>query len=52
MTLEGLGGIRDVLLRHPGVIVLSDELYCELNYLDGKLASLTQFSELRERYYG
>lgn len=49
MTLEDWAGIRDVLLRHPGVIVLSDELYCELNYLDGKPASLTQFSELRER---
>ena len=29
--------------------MLSDELYCELNYLDNKPASLTQFSELRER---
>ena len=49
MTLEDWAKIKDVLLRHPDVIVLSDELYCELNYLDNKPASLTQFSELRER---
>ena len=40
---------KDVLMRHPEIIVLSDELYCELNYLDGKPASLTQFAELRDR---
>ena len=49
MTLEDWAKIKDVLLRHPDIIVLSDELYCELNYLDGKPASLTQFSEIRER---
>ena len=45
MTLEDWAKIKDVLMRHPEVIVLSDELYCELNYLDGKPASLTQFAE-------
>ena len=49
MTLEDWAKIKDVILRHPDVIVLSDELYCELNYLDGKPASLTQFSEIRDR---
>lgn len=49
MTLEDWAKIKDVLLRHPDVIVLSDELYCELNYLDGKPASLTQFAELKDR---
>ena len=49
MTLEDWAKIKDVLLRHPDIIVLSDELYCELNYLDGKPASLTQFSEIRDR---
>ena len=49
MTLEDWAKIKDVLVRHPDIIVLSDELYCELNYLDGKPTSLTQFSELRER---
>jgi aminotransferase len=38
MTLEDWAKIKDVLLRHPDIIVLSDELYCELNYLDGKPA--------------
>lgn len=49
MTLEDLAKIRDVLLKHPDIIVISDELYCELNYIDGKPASLTQFSELSDR---
>ena len=49
MTLEDWAKIKDVLMRHPDIIVLSDELYCELNYLDGKPASLTQFAELRDR---
>ena len=38
MTLEDWAKIKDVL-----------KLYCELNYLDGKPASLTQFAELRDR---
>lgn len=49
MTLEDWAKIKDVLMKHPDVIVLSDELYCELNYLDGKPASLAQFAELRDR---
>ena len=49
MTLEDWAKIKDVLMRHPDIIVLSDELYCELNYLDGKPSSLTQFAELRDR---
>ena len=49
MTLEDWAKIKDVLMKHPDIIVLSDELYCELNYLDGKPASLAQFAELRDR---
>ena len=49
MTLEDWAKIKDVLMKHPDVIVISDELYCELNYLDGKPASLTQFAELKDR---
>ncbi|MCR4689187.1 MAG: aminotransferase class I/II-fold pyridoxal phosphate-dependent enzyme [Saccharofermentans sp.] len=49
MTLEDYAKIRDVLLKYPDIVVLSDELYCELNYLDSRPASLTQFSELRDR---
>lgn len=49
MTYEDLRKIKDVLLKYPDIIVISDELYCELNYLDGKPASLIQFEELRDR---
>jgi len=49
MTLEDLAKIRDVLLKHPDIIVISDELYCELNYIDGRPSSLIQFSELADR---
>ena len=49
MTLEDLAKIKDVLLKHPDIIVLSDELYGELNYIDGKPVSLAQFSEIADR---
>ena len=49
MTLEDWAKIKDVLMKHPDIIVISDELYCELNYLDGKPASLAQFAELKGR---
>lgn len=49
MTMEDLKGIRDVLQRHPDIIVVSDELYCELNYIDDKPSSLIKFEELRDR---
>ncbi|HPG64421.1 MAG TPA: aminotransferase class I/II-fold pyridoxal phosphate-dependent enzyme [Saccharofermentans sp.] len=49
MTMEELSRIKDVLLKHPNVIVLSDELYCELNYDSSKPASLVCFEELKER---
>jgi len=49
MTHEDLCAIRDVLVKHPDIMVISDELYCELNYLSDKPASLIQFPELRDR---
>ena len=49
MTYEDLRKIKDVLLKYPDIIVISDELYCELNYLDSKPASLVQFEEIRDR---
>jgi len=49
MTMEDLKPIRDVLMRHPEIIVLSDELYCELNYVSDKPSSLIKFPELRDR---
>ena len=49
MTKKDLEPIRDVLLRHPDIIVVSDELYCELNYVEDHPSSLVQFPELRDR---
>ncbi len=49
MDMEDLKPIRDVLMRHPDIIVISDELYCELNYADDKPSSLIRFPELHDR---
>lgn len=49
MTMEDLAPIRDVLMRHPEIIVISDELYCELNYVSDELSSLARFPELKDR---
>ncbi|MCR5199993.1 MAG: aminotransferase class I/II-fold pyridoxal phosphate-dependent enzyme [Saccharofermentans sp.] len=49
MTMEDLAPIRDVLMKHPEIIVISDELYCELNYVSDELSSLARFPELQDR---
>ena len=49
MTMEDLKPIRDVLMKHPDIIVISDELYCELNYVSDEPSSLTRFPELQDR---
>ncbi|MCQ2532268.1 MAG: aminotransferase class I/II-fold pyridoxal phosphate-dependent enzyme [Saccharofermentans sp.] len=49
MTMEDLAPIRDVLMKHPEIIVISDELYCELNYISDEPSSLARFPELRDR---
>lgn len=49
MTMEELEGIKEVLLRHPDIIVISDELYCELNYISDTPSSLIKFPELKDR---
>ena len=49
MTMEDLEPIKEVLLRHPDIIVVSDELYCELNYITDAPSSLVKFPELRDR---
>ena len=49
MTYDDLKKIKDVLVKYPDITIISDELYCELNYLDSKPASLIQFPELRDR---
>lgn len=49
MTMEDLKPIRDVLMKHPDIIVISDELYCELNYVSDEPSSLAKFPELQDR---
>ena len=49
MTMDDLKDIADVLRRHPDIIVVSDELYCELNYITDEPSSLIRFDDLRDR---
>ena len=49
MTYEDLSKIKDVLVRHPDVFVVSDELYSELSYTGEKPASMANFPEMYDR---
>lgn len=49
MTKDDLRKIVDVLVKHPEIIVISDELYAELNYVEDQPSSLIQFEEIRDR---
>lgn len=43
-----LEGLKDVLVSHPEIIIISDEIYEHINYV-GKHESIAQFEELRDR---
>ena len=43
-----LKGLVDVLVKHPNVYVLADEIYEHINYV-GKHESIAQFSEIKDR---
>ncbi len=43
-----LEGLKNVLLRHERVIVISDEIYEHINYI-GSHASMAQFDDIRDR---
>lgn len=45
---EELKGLADVLAKHPGIYILSDEIYEHINYL-GKHESIAQFENVRDR---
>lgn len=45
---EELQGIVDVIAHHPGIIVLSDEIYEHINYT-GEFTSLGSFPEIADR---
>jgi aspartate aminotransferase len=46
--VDELRSLAEVLVRHPNIIVLSDEIYEHINY-SGRHESLAQFPEIRER---
>ena len=45
---EQLQALKDVLLRHPHVIVIADEIYEHINYV-GRHASMAEFDDIRDR---
>jgi aspartate aminotransferase len=45
---EELLGLKDVLVRHPQVMIIADEIYEHINYI-GTHQSIAQFAELRDR---
>ena len=45
---EELEALKDVLLRHPQVIVVADEIYEHINYV-GRHASMAEFADIRDR---
>lgn len=47
-SCEELRGLADVLLRHPEILVIADEIYEHINYV-GAHQSIAQFEELRDR---
>lgn len=47
-TYDELKGLAEVLGRHPGIIVLADEIYEHINF-GGKVHSISEFAEVRDR---
>ena len=47
-TREELKGLADVLAKYPEIIILSDEIYEHINYLD-KHVSIAEFPEVSDR---
>lgn len=47
-TKKELQGLVDVIVRHPQILVLSDEIYEHINYT-GSFTSLGSFSEIADR---
>ena len=45
---EELASLVDVFKKHPGILILSDEIYEYINYV-GKHESIAQFEEIKER---
>ena len=47
-SLKELEALKDVLLKHPQVIVIADEIYEHINYI-GQHASMASFPDIKER---
>lgn len=45
---QELEGLKEVLLRHPQVMILADEIYEHINYV-GEHASFAQFPDIKDR---
>ena len=45
---DELEALKNVLLRHPRVIVIADEIYEHINYI-GRHESMAQFDDIKER---
>ncbi|MDB5229795.1 MAG: pyridoxal phosphate-dependent aminotransferase [Chitinophagaceae bacterium] len=45
---EELAALKDVFMKHPDVIIMSDEIYEYINF-GGKHESIAQFADLKER---
>jgi aspartate aminotransferase len=45
---EELGGLAEVLARHPQITIISDEIYEHINYV-GRHESIAQFESVRDR---
>jgi aspartate aminotransferase len=45
---EELKGLADVFVKHPDIVIISDEIYEYINYI-GKHESIAQFTELKDR---
>lgn len=48
-TRDELAALADVIARHPGIIVLADEIYEHINYTGGDFVSLASFPEIADR---
>ena len=45
---EELAGLAEVFRKHPGIIILSDEIYEYINYM-GKHESIAQFDDIKDQ---
>lgn len=45
---EELKALADVFVKHPDIVIISDEIYEYINYI-GKHESIAQFTELKDR---